>query len=282
MMMMQQQQDHLHSDDAKGKQRWNHNFFGTRVTYSSQQRTKTAPTTAAAAATAANGATTTTTTRNGWWNEKLDQALLLGACGATHTNTKDTVPSEDNCNHHTDSIAATAATTTTALPRTIMSNTTTRIAKGKRRCVTRTAHVHPDGRREVVVEENGVVILRKFYSATKKGGSDEDGMESARNGERTENCSEKISTQQQHDATNLKSGSSKRGIDKKVNRGNDDEEDSGDRGDFGGIQREDKFTFLGLFKSCLAPSCTCLPATTATSPTYAATAATATTTNFAN
>lgn len=43
--------------------------------------------------------------------------------------------------------------------RTIVS-TTTRIARGQRRIVTRTAHVHGDGSREILVEEGGAVVRR--------------------------------------------------------------------------------------------------------------------------
>eukprot|EP00804_Cyclotella_cryptica_P024248 CCRYP_012536-RA/>CCRYP_012536-RA protein AED:0.22 eAED:0.22 QI:342/1/1/1/1/1/2/123/413 len=39
-------------------------------------------------------------------------------------------------------------------------STTTRIAKGQHRVVKRTAYLHPDGKKEVVVEENGVVRQR--------------------------------------------------------------------------------------------------------------------------
>jgi hypothetical protein len=39
-------------------------------------------------------------------------------------------------------------------------STTTRIARGQHRVVKRTATLHPDGKKEVVIEENGVVRRR--------------------------------------------------------------------------------------------------------------------------
>lgn len=249
VMMMQQQQQQQEQSNSKGrqhKQRNQHNLFGTRVTYSSQQPVRTAA--------------TATTTRNGdnasrgWWTEKLDQALLLGACGAESNNHTD---SDDFCIPNTS--ASSTASTNTSKPITIMSSTTTRIAKGKRRCVTRTAHVHPDGTREIVVEEDGVVKVRKFYSAATKCDKveEEDEEEMVGNdGGKTEEegCTEKVKKNvQQHENGILENeATSNKGTNgEKVAEGNGD--------DGGGIQKEGKFTFLGLFKSCLAPACTCLP-----------------------
>jgi hypothetical protein len=93
-----------------------------------------------------------------------------------------------------------------------------------------------------------------------------------------EKCTEKTrnvqpSPQQAHDGyTSHKDegGSNKMDVDKKV-EGHDD----GGGGGGGGIQKEDKFTFLGLFTSCLAPACACLTSSTSTTitPTSAATTA---------
>ena len=215
----------------------------------------------------------------------MDQALLLGACG-THTE-------ENNSNHPTATTTNAATTFSTKsnnskVPTTIMSSTTTRIAKGKRRCVTRTAHVHPDGTREVVVEEDGVVKLRKFYPSSSSsgaaaattatnGGKCDDDSEKVGSGDMTDQCTEKAKraqpqSQQYDNIHNTNAAAPSKSETK------DCEDDGGaDGGGVGGIQKEGKFTFLGLFKSCLAPACTCLPNTTTTTTTP-----TAATTNTAN
>ncbi|KAL7428394.1 hypothetical protein ACHAXH_002496 [Discostella pseudostelligera] len=279
MMMMQQQQqqqqqqqEQSNSKGRQHRQRNQHNLFGTRVTFSSQQPVRTA--------------TTATSTRNGdkasraWWTEKLDQALLLGACGAESNSHTD---SDDFCIPNTS--ASSTASTNTSKPITIMSSTTTRIAKGKRRCVTRTAHVHPDGTREIVVEEDGVVKVRKFYSAATKchkvEEEDEEEMVGNDGGttEEEEVCTEKVKKNvQQHENGNLENEatSNKRTNGEKVVEGDGDDGSSGGGGG-GGIQKEGKFTFLGLFKSCVAPACTCLPSSsTTTTRTSAETTTTAT------
>ena len=96
-----------------------------------------------------------------------------------------------------------------------MVSTTTRIAKGQKRIVRRTAHLRPDGTKEVVIEENGVVRRRYVEeSATSANANNSD------NDVRDDN------------ETSPKE--------------KDDEEE-------GGLQKENKFTLMGLFKTCLAP-----------------------------
>jgi hypothetical protein len=123
------------------------------------------------------------------------------------------------------------------------------------------------------------VKVRKFYSAaaatvSKKYGTDGDEKRVARNDEggmAEKQCKEKTRNVQQSPQQN-EGGSKKMDIDKKK-----DGHDDGGGGDGGGIQKEEKFTFLGLFKSCFAPACTCLTssASTTITPTFASAATTA-------
>jgi hypothetical protein len=135
-----------------------------------------------------------------------------------------------------------------------------------------------------VVKEDGVVKVRKFYSAATKCDKveEEDEEEMVGNdGGKTEEegCTEKVKKNvQQHENGNLENEatSNKRTNGEKAVEGDGDDGSSGGGGG-GGIQKEGKFTFLGLFKSCLTPACTCLPSSsTTTTPTSAATTTTAT------
>ena len=54
----------------------------------------------------------------------------------------------------------------------VVSTTTTRIARGQKRIVKRTAHLHPDGMKEVVIEENGVV-RRRYVEKENRNDSDD-------------------------------------------------------------------------------------------------------------
>mmetsp|Transcript_27644 Transcript_27644/g.50897 ORF Transcript_27644/g.50897 Transcript_27644/m.50897 type:complete len:423 (+) Transcript_27644:300-1568(+) len=92
-------------------------------------------------------------------------------------------------------------------------STTTRIAKGQKRIVRRTAHLRPDGTKEVVIEENGVVRRRYIEESANTPNSDND----VRDDDETS---------------------------PKEKEGEEEE---------GGLQKENKFTLMGLFKTCLAP-----------------------------
>ena len=115
------------------------------------------------------------------------------------------------------------ALNTKASERTVVS-TTTRIAKGQKRVVKRTAHVRPDGTKEVVVEENGVVRRRYVQ----------------------ESASNAAATSDVRDDSETGSPGGSRATD------GGDEKDSGN----GGLRTEAGFTLIGLFKSCLSPCST--------------------------
>ena len=107
---------------------------------------------------------------------------------------------------------------------------TTRIAKGQKRMVKRTAHLRTDGTKEVVIEENGAVIRRYV----------EEAQVHSTTGNSASNSQDKHQTRQH----------------------GDDQSKQHDVGeDEGGLQKEDeeKFSLLGIFKSCLAP-CTSINA----------------------
>jgi len=96
----------------------------------------------------------------------------------------------------------------------VVSTTTTRIARGQKRIVKRTAHLHPDGTKEVVIEENGVVRRRYVEKENRDDGDAGSG-------------------------TDKEDGS---------------EDEASASGTTGGLQKEGGFTLLSfLFKSCVAP-----------------------------
>ena len=148
--------------------------------------------------------------------------LLCGA-NAIHSCSNDTNVTDD---HQSNSEKKGGVKKT---PSRKVVSTTTRIAKGKRRQVTRTAHLYPDGKKEIVIEENGIVRRRYVEEAS--------------------------STPLSSPNVNSNDGEN-HGKDENDQK-DDNETTSNDReqGSAGGLQKEEsgKFTLLGLFRACYSP-----------------------------
>jgi len=124
-------------------------------------------------------------------------------------------------------------------------STTTRIAKGQKRIVKRTAHLYPNGTKEIVIEENGVVVRRyveenpnTVNSTTNSNGKGEN--DSGENGEGS-------GESQRDDNETIPKTSPK------SKKAEEEGEEEDDKTSSGGLQKEEKFTLLGLFKACYSP-----------------------------
>ena len=113
---------------------------------------------------------------------------------------------------------------------------TTRIAKGQRRMVKRTAHLKADGTREVVIEENGVVRRRYVEEGPVNNTSATTAAAGTAGGDNGQNGDNSEARQNRDDDETGKK-----------------EEDDDDDGTEGGLQKERRFTLMGLFRSCLGP-----------------------------
>ena len=105
-------------------------------------------------------------------------------------------------------------------------STTTRIAKGKRRQVTRTAHLYPDGKKEIVIEEDGIVRRRYVEEASTP-------------------LSPNVNNNSGENNGNKENGQ----------KGDNETTPNRKQGSAGGLQKEEsgKFTILGLLRACYSP-----------------------------
>jgi len=116
-------------------------------------------------------------------------------------------------------------------------STTTRIAKGQKRIVKRTAHLYPNGTKEIVIEENGLVVRRYV----------EENPNAVNN---TTNNDESGESQRDDNETTIPKTPPKSNKAKEVDEEGEEEDD---KTSSGGLQKEEKFTLLGLFKACYSP-----------------------------
>ena len=123
-------------------------------------------------------------------------------------------------------------------------STTTRIAKGQKRIVKRTAHLYPNGTKEIVIEENGLVVRRYVEenpNTVNNNGNNGTGVDgegvTGGSGDSQRDDNETVIPKTPPKPTKSKTGK---------------EEEEDDKTN-GGLQKEEKFTLLGLFKACYSP-----------------------------
>lgn len=186
-------------------------LFGARVTISSQQ------------------------TKSSHGDLKSLAAGVMGGCAGC--------AAEGEESDNTNTTQSNNAVKKKKQPEKTVVSKTTRIAKGKKRQVTRTAKLHVDGTKEVIVEENGVVVRRYVEECIAPPHHPVNGHTNASSNGNSNNDKEtSANNDQAQDFRDDNSG-------KQKDNSNDNEEEPGT----GGLRKEDKFTLMGLFKACYSP-----------------------------